>query len=303
MKAKKLTPHLWFDKEAREAVEFYCSIFPDAEIRYTAMVRNTPSGDCEVVAFTLADEPFMAISAGPLFTFNPAISFFVNFDPSRDAHAQDRLDALWSALSEGGTALMPLGEYPFSNRYGWIQDRYGVSWQLILSNPEGHSRPFIVPCLLFTGKVYGKAEEAGAFYRSVFPGSEAGQLVRYPAGMEPQREGTVMFTDFRLGETWMAAMDSGYDHGFEFNGAISFMIDCDTQEEIDYYWERLSFVPEAEACGWCMDKYGLSWQVSPRLMHEIMTCCDQTIIDRVTETFLTMKKFDLAALERAYKLA
>lgn len=295
----RITPHLWFDKEAREAAEYYCGIFPDALIRYTTVLRDTPSGDCELVAFSLAGQPFMALSAGPLFKFNPSVSFFVNFDSSRDSHARERLDALWAALSDGGQALMPMDEYPFSQRYGWVEDRFGLSWQLILSGPEGEPRPVIIPSLLFTGGVCGKAEEAGAFYRSVFPGSLAGQLVRYCAGMEPNREGTVMFSDFRLGDTWIAAMDSGLDHGFVFNAAISFMVSCDTQTEIDHYWERLSAVPDAEACGWCKDKYGLSWQIEPRLMEEILTCGDPAKIDRVTQAFLKMKKFDMAALKRA----
>lgn len=296
-----IAPHLWFGREAREAAEFYCSVFPDARIRSIATLRNTPSGDADVVAFTLAGQPFMAISAGPLFTLNPSISFLVNFDPSSDVDARANLDTLWAALIDGGQALMALAEYPFSRRYGWLQDRYGVSWQLILSAPGGEPRPFITPALLFTGDICGKAEEAGAFYRSVFPGSRAGQLVRYPAGTQPEREGMVMFSDFRLGETWFAAMDSAYDHAFGFNEAISLVVSCDTQEEIDHYWEALSAVPEAEACGWCRDRYGLSWQIVPAAMDQMMACGDQAKIDRVTQAFLGMKKLDVAALEAAFR--
>lgn len=298
-RSQSIVPHLWFDKQAREASAFYCSVIPDSRIRYTTTLHNTPSGDCDVVAFTLAGQPFMAISAGPLFEFNPSISFFVNFDPSRDPRARERLDALWMALSDGGQVLMPLEAYPFSERYGWVQDRYGLSWQLILSDPDGEPRPVIVPALLFTGEVCGKAEEAGAFYRSVFPGSLAGQLARYPAGMEPNREGTVMFSDFRLGNTWIVAMDSALEHGFGFNEAISLIVHCDTQDEIDHYWARLSSVPEAEQCGWCKDQYGLSWQIEPRLMEEILNSGDQEKIDRVTQAFLKMKKFDISTIEVA----
>jgi predicted 3-demethylubiquinone-9 3-methyltransferase (glyoxalase superfamily) len=302
-KPRNLVPHLWFDNQAREAADFYCSVFPDAGIRYATSLRNTPSGDCEAVSFALAGQPFIAISAGPLFKFNPSVSFFVNFDPSRDSRVCDHLDALWAALSDGGQVLMPLQEYPFSKRYGWVQDRYGLSWQLILSNPEGAPRPMIIPSLLFTGSVCGKAEEAGTFYRSVFPGSLAGQLVRYPAGMEPNREGTVMFSDFRLGDTWIAAMDSALGHGFGFNEAISLLVQCDAQDEIDHYWANLSSDPEAEQCGWCKDRYGLSWQVGPRLMEEILASGDQAKIDRVTQVFLKMKKVDIPALERAFNQA
>lgn len=298
---RPITPHLWFDKEAREAAEFYASVFPDSGIDYLQTIPDTPSGDAESVSFHLGGQPFMAISAGPYFRFNPSISFMVNYDPSRDPKAREHLDAAWAALSEGGKALMPLDAYPFSPRYGWVEDRYGLSWQLILTNPEGDPRPFILPALLFTDAAYGKAEAAGEFYRSVFPGSQAGQLVRYPAGMEHDREGTVMFSDFRLGETWFVAMDSGYPHGFAFNEAISFMVHCRDQAEIDRYWERLSSVPEAEQCGWCKDRFGISWQIVPEAVDEMMRRGSPEQVRRLTKTMFPMKKLDLAALERAFQ--
>ena len=134
---QKITPHLWFDKEAKEAVEFYTSLLPDSKITKSSVIHDTPSGDCDVVSFELSGYKFMAISAGPLFKFNPSVSFMLNFDPSKDDDAQGKLDALWRKLSHGGKVLMALDKYPFSERYGWIQDKYGLSWQLILTNPEG----------------------------------------------------------------------------------------------------------------------------------------------------------------------
>ncbi|RPE81942.1 VOC family protein [Vulcaniibacterium tengchongense] len=297
--ARPITPHLWFDKEAREAAGFYCSVFPDSRIDAVVTVRDTPSGDCDVVNFRLHGQPFMAISAGPAFRFNPSVSFMVNFDPG-DPQARARLDAAWAKLLEGGQALMPLDAYPFSPRFGWVQDRYGLSWQLILAEPVADEpRPAIVPMLMFTGAVCGKAEEAGAYYRSVFPDSRPGQLLRHPAGSAPDREGTVMFSDFRLDGTWFAAMDSAYEHGFGFNEAVSFLVHCRDQAEVDRFWERLSAVPEAEQCGWCKDRFGLSWQISPLVLDEVMTSGDEAAIARVTRAFLGMKKFDVAALERA----
>jgi predicted 3-demethylubiquinone-9 3-methyltransferase (glyoxalase superfamily) len=149
----KIVPHLWFDKEANEAAHFYCSVFPDSIINNVTMLHDTPSGDSAIVSFTLSGQPFMAISAGPL---------------------------------------------------------------------------------------------------------------------------------------------------FQFNESISFMVYCDTQEEIDYYWEKLSAVPEAEQCGWLKDKFGLSWQIVPANLDEMMQDQDGERVARVTEAFLKMKKFDLAALQRAY---
>jgi predicted 3-demethylubiquinone-9 3-methyltransferase (glyoxalase superfamily) len=297
----RITPHLWFDKQAREAAEFYVSAFPDSRITNLITLRNTPSGDCDVVSFELSGQPFVAIDAGPLFKFNPSVSFILNFDPSKDQRARENLDGLWDKLTPGGTVLMPPGEYPFSKRYGWLQDKYGLSWQLILSDPKGEERPFITPSLLFVGAVCGKAEEASDFYLSVFRNTKRGMIARYPAGMEPEKEGAIMFTDFMLENQWFAAMDSAREHRFAFNEAISFMVSCDTQEEIDYYWEKLSAVPEAEQCGWLKDKYGLSWQVTPSAMNEMMQKGTPEQIARVTQAFLKMKKFDLAELSKAHR--
>lgn len=165
---QKIVPHFWFDKGAKEAAEFYCSFFPDAKVTSVTTLHDTPSGDVDTVTFELWGQKFMAIDAGPLFKFNPSISFFVNFDPSREENASQKLDTMWQKLSEDGTALMPLDKYPFSERYGWIEDKYGLSWQLILTNPEGDPRPPIVPSLLFVNDVSGQAEEAMNLYLSVF---------------------------------------------------------------------------------------------------------------------------------------
>lgn len=297
---QEITPHLWFDKEAKEAAEFYVSVFGNnSKVRNLTTLHNTPSGDTDIVIFELWAYEFQAISAGPLFRFNPSISFMVNFDPSQDKAAKTRIDEMWARLSEGGKPLMPLDKYPFSERYGWLQDKYGLSWQLILTNPEGEERPLIIPSLMFVGEVCGKAEEASNFYLSVFKDSKRGAIARYGADQAPDREGTVMFTDFKLAGQWFAAMDSARNHGFNFNEAISLMVHCDTQEQIDYYWDKLSAVPEAEQCGWLKDKYGMSWQIVPTGMDEMMQSGDQGRIDRVTQAFLKMKKFDIAELQRA----
>ncbi|MCP3032543.1 VOC family protein [Halobacillus sp. A1] len=294
-------PHLWFDKEAKEAAEFYASIFPHSGISNVTTIHDTPSGDCDVVSFELWGQKFMSISAGPYFTFNPSMSFMVNFDPSREKAAVEKINDVWDKLSDGGTVLMPMDKYPFSEKYGWVQDKFGLSWQLILTDPNGEERPPILPSLMFTGEQYGKAEEAVQFYLSVFKNSKEGLIARYPQGMEPDQEGTVMFSDFMLENQWFTAMDSAQDHGFSFNEAVSFMVYCDTQEEVDYYWDKLSAVPEAEQCGWVKDKYGVSWQVVPRKMDELMSNGTTAQIDRVNKAFLKMKKINLAELEEAYK--
>lgn len=301
MTSQKIVPHLWFDKEAKEAANFYSSVFPNSKVTNTTTLRDTPSGDCDVVSFTVFGQQFMSISAGPLFKFNPSISFMVNFDPSQNADAKTLIESAWTKLAEGGNVLMPIDKYPFSERYGWVQDKFGVSWQLILTNPEGEDRPIIIPSFLFVGAVSGKAEEASDFYISVFKDAKRGDIVRYPAGMEPEKEGTVMFTNFKLEGQWFAAMDSAREHNFAFNEAISLMVYCNDQKEIDYYWEKLSAVPQAEQCGWLKDKYGVSWQITPTVMDKMLEDEDPEKVKRVTQAFLPMKKFDLAELQRAYE--
>jgi predicted 3-demethylubiquinone-9 3-methyltransferase (glyoxalase superfamily) len=289
-----ITPHLWFDREAVEAAEFYAATFPDSKVTDVTTVPDTPSGDTDVVSFELWGQPFMAISAGPLFTFNPSVSFLVSCD------TREEVDRLWGILADGGTALMPLDSYPFSQRYGWTADRYGLSWQLIYSGDREMTQR-ITPTLMFVGEVCGKAEEAIGFYTSVFPDSKVGDVSLYGADDEPNAEGTIKHAAFWLAGHGFAAMESALGHDFGFNEAISFMVGCANQDEIDRYWDRLSAVPEAEQCGWLKDRYGLSWQVVPSAMDQMLRTGTQDQIARVTAAFLGMKKFDLAELQRAYE--
>ncbi len=299
---QKIVPHLWFENKAKVAAEFYASTFGNnSKVHSVTTLHNTPSGDVDTVSFEIWGYQFMAISAGPLFHFNPSISFMVNFDPSQDKDARQKIDEVWEKLTEGGKVLMPLQKYDFSERYGWVEDKYGVSWQLIFTNPDGDDRPLIIPSLLFVGEVYGKAEEATAFYINVFKESKRGSLVKYPKGMEPDEEGAVMFSDFLLENQWFVAMDSAREHNFKFNEAISLMVYCKDQGEIDYYWGALSAQPEAEQCGWLKDKYGVSWQIVPADMDEMMEKGTEEQKARVTEAFLKMKKFDLTELRKAYE--
>lgn len=299
--SQKIIPHIWYDKEAKEAAKFYISIFPNSKITNISRINDTPSGDCDIVSFELNGHKFTSISAGPYFKLNPSISFMLNFDPNRDKNARKNLEVLWTKLSEGGKALMPLGKYPFSELYGWVQDKYGVSWQLILTNPQGEERPFIIPSTMFVGNFCGKAEEASNFYMSIFKNSKRGVIARYPKGMEPDKEGTIMFTDFMLEGQWFVAMDSAHKHDFAVNEAISFIVECEDQKEIDYYWEKLSAFKEAEQCGWLKDKYGVSWQIIPKQMNQMMTNATKEQMTRLTKAFLQMKKFDLAQLKKAYE--
>jgi predicted 3-demethylubiquinone-9 3-methyltransferase (glyoxalase superfamily) len=195
---------------------------------------------------------------------------------------------------------MPLDAYPFSERYGWVEDKYGLSWQVIYTG-DNEIQQTITPVLMFIGRACGKTEEAVTFYTSVFPHAQTVFLTRYGKGEEPDKAGTVKYAAFTLEGMEFGAMDSARDHAFTFNEAISFVVPCETQEEIDYYWEKLSADPQAEQCGWLKDKFGLSWQVWPTVIGEMMQNGTREQIDRITQAFLPMKKFDLATLQRAYE--
>src|ERR1700682_1042003 len=293
---RKITPHLWFDKEAREAAELYTSLIPNSKITNVKTLHNTPSGDCDIVSFELSGQPFMAISAGPLFKFNPSASFHLK------CKTKDEVDAIFEKLSVGGKVLMPLGSYPFSDRYAWLEDKYGLSWQVILA---GEMKQRITPVLMFVGRVCGKTEEAVNFYAEIFKNSPAGAdgttnaniLARYGKGEEPDREGTVRYSSFTLLGQEFGAMDSAREHKFAFNEAISFIVSCETQRELDYFSEKLAADPKSEQCGWLKDRYGVSWQVTPTIMNEMLAGTDKDRTTRVTKAVLKMKKFDIEALK------
>ncbi|MTV49164.1 VOC family protein [Heliobacillus mobilis] len=289
---QKVVPHLWYDKEAKEAALFYISLFDQSKLLNTTIIENTPSGDAEIVSFELAGHQFRAISAGPYFRFNPSISLMVA------CYTVEEVKTKWKALLEGGTELMPLGEYPFSKLYGWVQDRYGLSWQLMLID-SGQTVQKITPNLLFSNESCGKAEEAVKYYVEIFEDSELGIISRYGESEAASSKAKVNYVAFRLCNVEFSAMDNAFEVDFNFNEAFSLIINCKDQEEIDYFWDRLSAVPEAEQCGWIKDKFGVSWQIVPENMNDVLFTGAKDEIRRVTEAFLEMKKFDLNALEKA----
>lgn len=297
-----IKPHIWFDQDkAKEAAEFYATLMPNSAVNYVSRFPM-PGGECEVAEFTFAGQPFLGISAGKGLQIEPSISFMINFDPSRDPDAAKHIDEVWAKLSDGGKVMMPLDRYPFSERYGWLADKYGVSWQLILTKPDGEERPVIVPSMLFTGDVAGKAAEAIEFYCSIFKDGKSGNIAPRPTDMGPDKAGTLMYGDFYIDSTWLAAMDSAHPHGFAFNDAVSLLIPCETQEEIDYYWAALTAGGAPGQCGWLKDKFGVSWQVASTVMFDALKNGSAEQIGRITSTFMGMKKVDVAALQQAYNI-
>lgn len=293
--SQKITYCLWSDMKAEEILDFYASVFPD--LKKTEIVYNpvdTPSGNEDTVLnvnFNLGDQSFMILNGGPEFKLNPAISFMVN------CQSEKEVEELWNKLKKGGNVKMPLDKYPFSDKYGWIEDRYGVSWQLIL--PKGKASQRIVPSLMFVKEVCGKAEEAITYYTSIFKNSKLEMAARYPKDMDPEKEGTIMFADFTLEKQYFAAMDSAQDHQFEFNESISFVVHCDTQEEIDYYWDKLLAGGKEMQCGWLRDKYGVAWQVVPDQLLKLIQGKDKSRAKRVMNAMMKMVKLDLETIEKA----
>jgi predicted 3-demethylubiquinone-9 3-methyltransferase (glyoxalase superfamily) len=297
---QKITPHLWFDKNAEEAVNFYTSVFKNSKVletsRYTEAgqeIHGMTPGTVMSQEFELDGYRMLAINGGPVFKITPAISFFVN------CSTPEEVDEYWNKLSEGGTAMMPLGEYPFSKKYGWTSDKFGLSWQIMLRDEPVTDR--IVPSLLFVGDKYGKAEEAVKTYTSLFENSSIDTISHYGEGMEPNKPGTVMYAGFTLFGQKFSAMDGGGEHAFTFNEAVSLLVTCKDQEEIDKYWNALSAVPESEQCGWLKDKFGVSWQIVPEGMGKMLTDPDKEKVMRVTDAFMKMHKLDMQKLNDAFE--
>lgn len=287
--AQKITPFLWFDHQAEEAVNLYTSIFPNSEI--VKVVRNGEA--VFTVDFSLGGQRFTALNGGPQFQFSPAVSFFVVCETEAE------IDELWQTLAENGQILMALNKYEWSEKYGWVQDRYGLSWQLSLGKIEEVGQK-ITPSLLFVGEQAGNAEEAVNFYAAVFENSRVDGILKYGPG-EPLPEGMVKHAQFSLDGHVFMAMSGGVEHGFQFNEALSFVISCYDQKEIDYYWTRLSADGGREdQCGWLKDKFGISWQVVPPVLVRYLQDSDPVKAGNVMQAMLKMKKIDIALLQEAY---
>ena len=155
----------------------------------------------------------------------------------------------------------------------------------------------ITPFLWFDGK----AEEAAKFYVSIFKNSKIGKIARYgKEGYEVHRRpaGTVMTVEFQIAGQKFVALNGGPQ--FKFTEAVSFAVDCKSQEEVDMFWEKLSEGGEESVCGWLKDKYGLSWQITPTILGEMLADKDPKKTGRVMAATLKMKKIDIATLKRAY---
>jgi predicted 3-demethylubiquinone-9 3-methyltransferase (glyoxalase superfamily) len=274
-----LYPCLWFDGNAKQAAEFYCSVFQNSKI-----VDDNPL----VVTFELNGKQIMGLNGGPIFKFNPSISLFVYCETLEETNS------VWNKLIEGGKELIPIDKYPWSERYGWLEDKFGFTWQISIQDSDD-SKLTITPAMLFTGNQFGRAEDAINFYSSVFDNSSTDILIHYEDN-DPNK-GKVLYSEFRLNHYNIIAMDGPGVHEYTFNEAVSFTVSCRTQEEIDYYWNRLTEGGTEGQCGWLRDKFGVWWQIVPEILTTLMN--DPSKSDRVINAFMQMKKFEIEKLVNA----
>lgn len=292
---KTIVPFLWFEKDIDQVISYYTSIFPDVTVSGDGELDNTPSGHVQMKSMYIYGQQFDLMTAGPYLPFNPTVSFIINCE------TVEEVEDLWGKITKEGKALMPLDSYDFAKKFGWAQDKYGVSWQVISADGMKSSEK-IISTLMFCGDVCGRAEEAMNFYTSVFKNSHIEYISPYTDD-EPFLDDTRAKTKhagFVLDGAPFAVLDSGRKSPLTFNQAISFVVNCKDQDEVDYYWEKLTDGGAEVQCGWLNDKFGVPWQVVPIRMTEMMSKGTKEQIARVTEAFMKMKKFDIKTLEDAF---
>jgi predicted 3-demethylubiquinone-9 3-methyltransferase (glyoxalase superfamily) len=271
-------PCIWYDGNAKAAAEFYCSVFSGAKI-----TTDSPM----VVNFELYGQKFMGLNGGPMFKTNPSISFLIICEED------DEIEMLWKALSEDGIVMMPLDKYDWSERYGFVQDKFGLAWQ-IMKGKYSDVNQKITPTLLFVGNSYGKAEAAVKYYTEVVKPSSVDGILLY-AENEGPAAGSVKHSQFILDGKVFMAMDGYGEHKFAFNEGISFVVECKDQEEIDYFWNTLTSNGGQESmCGWLKDKFGVSWQIIPKNIGALIM--DPVNGQKAMQALMQMKKIEIAKL-------
>lgn len=295
---QKITPFLWFDNNAEEAVKFYTSLFDNSST--TAITRydeqsgaasGQKSGTAMTISFKLEGQNFTALNGGPHFKLNQSISFFVYCE------SDEKIEKIFTKLSADGQIIFPLDKYDWSPRYAWVVDKFGLSWQLDvdkINNPQK-----ILPAFLFVNDKVLKVKEAVNYYSTVFPDSKT--IMEWPydksAGLP---DGTLLFAQFKLADHLFNAMSGTGEHKFDFNEAFSFVVNCKEQNEVDYYWNRLTSDGGMESqCGWLKDKFGVSWQIVPTRLIELLGDNDPAKSQKAMMAMLKMKKIIIADLESA----
>lgn len=268
---------LWFDGKLKEATQFYCSLFPNHSIH----AQNDIISKFEIEGTTIK-----LLNGGSLFAKNPSISFFVKCETELE------VEKLYNAISQEGKVMIPLGAYPWCEKYAWVVDPFGMTWQLFLG-PLAAGEQKIISSLLFTKEVFGKGQEAMQFYTGIFPEGKITSTSLYAEG-EGQPVGSLKHGTFSLNQFQFAAMDGPGEHVFMFNEGVSFVVECKDQAEVDYYWNALTEGGHEGQCGWLKDKYGVSWQIIPVVLNELMR--DPITAEKARSAFMKMRKFVISDL-------
>jgi len=277
-------PCLWYDGDAKQSAEFYCKVFDGKITADTPVVMN----------IDLFGQKIMLLDGGPQFEKNASVSFMVICE------SEDEVQKSWDQLMDGGMALMPLDSYPWSKKYGWVRDKFGVTWQIFLGEKQNDQK--IVPTLMFIHQNNGKAMEAMEFYTQTFPNSNIGNVLQYKDGGEANEvPENVQHAHFVIDRYNLFCMDNSYDHKFDFNEGISMVVMTDDQEQTDHLWNTLTSDGGRESmCGWLKDKYGFSWQIVPKKLIQLMSDPDQEKAQKVVQAMMKMQKIVIKDLEDAY---
>lgn len=290
---QKITPFLWFEKDMKAVTAFYLSVFPGSTTTYVGSISDTPSGNVDMATLSIYGKDLSLMTAGPYLPFNPTVSFTIACE------SEEEVRALHKRLIVGGKELMPLQAYPFATLYTWVEDKYGASWQLMFREGAPAAQK-LTPGFMFVGPVSGRAEEALEFYTKVFKNSSVIYRMPNDGSEPPEAANAVKYASFVLEGEHFSLMDGSKEASFSFEQAVSFMVYCDTQEEVDYYWAALTDGGKEVQCGWLNDKFGMPWQIVPTAFSRMMSTGTKEQVMRVTAAFMKMKKFDIATLERAF---
>jgi predicted 3-demethylubiquinone-9 3-methyltransferase (glyoxalase superfamily) len=282
---QKIQTFLWLNDQAVEASKLYLSAFNNSKIIST---MPGPGGNPMGVTVELDGREFILFNGGPMFRPTHSISF------TAFCGSESEIEEVWNKLSDGGKVMMELNKYPWAEKYGWVEDKFGVSWQLTFTDRK---QP-ITPSLLFSGAQQGRAEEAVNLYTSKFKNSNINIIARYEEG-EPGPKGQIKFSSFSLDGQGFIAMDSGRPMDVPFTPGISFFINCETQDQVDYYWESLGDGGRFDRCGWLQDKFGVSWQVIPTALGKALSNSDPMKAGRAMQAMLKMDKIIIADIEAA----
>lgn len=275
-------PCIWLDKNGEHVARYYESIFPDTHItRDTGLVQM----------LSISGQNLMLLSAGRQFKPNASISFLIANEAAQET------ERLFDKLAEEGTVLMPLDAYPFSSKYGWVRDKFGVTWQLY-TGEKGNTDQYFVPTLMYINQQNGRAKEAIELYTKIFPGSQTEGIMEYDG--KEDTKGHVQHAQFHINHFTMACMDSSLAHPFNFDEGISLVVITSDQQETDYYWNSLVEDGGQESmCGWLKDKFGVSWQIVPQQLLILMGQKDKEKAEKVTAALMRMKKIDIDKLNAA----